>query len=381
MKFSTLLIKNLMRRKTRTLLTVAGVAIAIGATVALLGITDGFERSMRVSLEFRGTDVVVTAANVIDQLTSDLDQSFSERFLEIPGVQAVGAALLEVVAHSTDATDISLLLEGWLPGSFLFDDLEMVEGRQLSAKDRRKVMLGVNLAENLSLDVGDSLILQRTEFEVVGVFRSLSVFENGAVVMPLAELQEIMLREGSVTGFSLVLAPEAGVDASEVCTQINALRDENGRSLGLAAMPTREYVSDSTHIRMAHGMAWVTSIIAVVVGAVGTLNTMIMSVAERIREIAILRAIGWRKSRIVRMIMGESVLISLAGAFLGLVSAAVLIRWLSRLPQASNFLEGEIAAGVFAKGLSLALLVGLIGGIYPALRAAWLPPAEGLRHD
>jgi putative ABC transport system permease protein len=240
-------------------------------------------------------------------------------------------------------------------------------------------MLGETLANNIEKTAGDSLTLQRVEFKIVGVYRSLSVFENGAVTLPLAELQEIMLRERSVTGFNVIVDPRADIDG--VCERINSMKDNDGASLGLSAKPTKEYVSQSAHIRMAHGMAWVTSMIAVVVGAIGTLNTMIMSVLERVREISILRAIGWRKSRVVRMIVGESLLISIAGAAIGMLGAVALVRWLSSLPAASNFLEGSIAGEVFVKGFVLALLVGLIGGLYPAFRAARLLPAEGLRHD
>jgi putative ABC transport system permease protein len=381
MRFTTLLFKNLLRRKTRTLLTAFGVAIAVGATVSLLGISEGFERSMVQSLELRGTDIIVTASNVLDQLSSDLDESYGERMLAIPGVKNVAAGLLEVVAYSTESTDISLLLQGWAPGSFLFEDLEMVEGRAFTADDRRKLMIGSTLAKNLGRGVGDKLSLQDAEFEIVGVYHSLSVFENGAATMPLAELQEIMLREGSVTGFNVIVDPAAEGRVDEICAEITALKDDKGRSLGLSAMPTKEYVNQSAHIRMAHGMAWVTSIIAVVVGAIGTLNTMIMSVVERVREISILRAIGWRKSRVVRMIVGESLMISVVGAIVGALAAWALTRWLSAQPMASAFMEGSIAPSVFGWGFLLALLVGLIGGLYPAFRAARLLPAEGLRHD
>jgi putative ABC transport system permease protein len=200
--------------------------------------------------------------------------------------------------------------------------------------------------------------------------------------MPLSQLQDAMLREGSVTGFNVIL--DSGLndaDDDDICGTISELTDENGRSLGRSAMPTKEYVSQSAHIRMAHGMAWVTSIIAVVVGAIGTLNTMIMSVVERVREISILRAIGWRKSRVVRMIVGEALLISVLGALFGAAAAAILTRWLSNQPAASGFLEGSLAPAVYGQGFVLALAVGLIGGLYPAFRAARLLPAEGLRHD
>jgi putative ABC transport system permease protein len=378
-RFTTLLIKNLLRRKTRTLLTAFGVAIAVGATVALLGISEGFERSMALSLELRGADVIVTAANVLDQLSSDLDEAHGKRIRVVPGVEDVAPGLLEVVAYSTESTDVTMLLQGWIPGSFLFQDLDVAKGRLLAPRDRRQVMLGETLAKNIEKNVGDTLTLQRVDFEVVGVYRSLSVFENGAVTLPLAELQEIMLREESVTGFNVIVDPAANI--GDVCERINSMKGDDGESLGLSAKPTKEYVSQSAHIRMAHGMAWVTSMIAVVVGAIGTLNTMIMSVLERVREISILRAIGWRKSRVVRMIVGESLLISVAGAVIGMLGAVALVRWLSSLPAASSFLEGSIAGEVLVKGFILALLVGLIGGLYPAFRAARLLPAEGLRHD
>ena len=381
MRFTTFLLKNLLRRKTRTLLAACGVAISVGAAVALLGITDGFERSMVNSFQFRGTDIIVTASNVLDQLSSDLEESFGQRILALPGVAQVAPGLLEVIAYSTDYSDISVLLQGWVPGSFLFDDLEVLEGRLVTAEDHRKLMLGETLAKNIERGVGDTIVVQREEFEIVCIYRSLSVFENGAITMPLAELQEIMLHDGSVTGFNVVLGQQQQPSIDEICASISALADENGRSLGLSAMPTKEYVSQSAHIRMAHGMAWMTSIIAILVGTVGTLNTMIMSVVERVREISILRAIGWRKSRVIRMIVGESRLISVAGAMVGALLAVLITRFLSNLPAASNFLEGSIAPSVFAKGFLLALGVGLVGGVYPAVRAARLLPSEGLRHD
>ena len=173
----------------------------------------------------------------------------------MPGVLEVAPGLVEVIAYSTESTDLSLLLQGWVPGSFLYDDLEIEAGRLLRSDDRRKVILGETLARNIDRGVGDSITLQREEFEVVGVYRSLSVFENGAVTMPLAELQDIMVREASVTGFNVVTAAEqGGADIDEVCQRINELENDQGRSLGLPPCQPRN-MSASQPIS-ASPMAW-----------------------------------------------------------------------------------------------------------------------------
>jgi putative ABC transport system permease protein len=128
-------------------------------------------------------------------------------------------------------------------------------------------------------------------------------------------------------------------------------------------------------------MAWLTSVIAVVVGTIGVLNTMIMSVVERVGEISLLRAVGWRKSRVVKMLVGESLLLSVAGAVLGTMGAIVLTRWLTTLPAVVDIIPGSIAPSVIAKGFLMALVVGLLGGAYPAFQAARLLPSEGMRHE
>src|SRR5262249_45342531 len=149
---------------------------------------------------------------------------------------------------------------------------------------------------------------QRQLFEVVGVYQSFTVFENGGAVVPLAELQELMLRKGSVTGFSVVLedAEDKAALVQRVKAQIEAIADDERGPYRIDAQPTRDYVSKSLPIKLANGMAWVTSMIALLIGAVSMLNTMIMSVMERTREVGVLRAIGWRKRRVVYMVLGEA---------------------------------------------------------------------------
>lgn len=377
MWFTTLLIKNLLRRKTRSILTCMGIAVAVGTTVALLGISDGFERSTIESFESRGVHIVVIQAGVPNQLSSKLDQGIKDRIATLPHVSNVACGLIEFLDVGGNPT----MLQGWEVGSFLFDQLDVVEGRELQSEDGRATVLGRTLAANLNVKVGEAVEILEEPYKIVGIYESNNVYDNGSIIVPLEQMQKDLFLEQSVTGCSVVVEPTwtAKGNIEEVCAEINAITDANGR--GLSARPTTDYVQGSMHIQIAHAMAWMTSVIAVIVGAVGMLNTMIMSVVERIREISILRAIGWKKWRVTGMILGEAVILSLLGAVFGAVVAVLLTRYLSTLPAASGLVSGRIAPIILAKGFLFALVVGVLGGSYPAYHATRLLPADGLRSE
>ena|GEM_PF-209171 len=388
MWFITFVLINLRHRLARTMLTAGGIAVAIATAVVLLGVSHDFEQSALDSLSSGGVEILVIQEGVLDQLSSDLDASLADRIRAIPGVSGVSPGLLELIdysknSNSEDRNVISVLVQGWEPGTFLMDELKFIEGGPYASDDKKVALLGKTISQSIDKHVGDTVIIQREKFKVVGVYQSYNVFENGAITVPLKQLQEVMFRENSATGFSVRLDHAAMGDATneEICREINAILNDEGNSYGVVAMPTQEYISNSVYLKTAHAMAWLTSLIAVAVGSFGMLNTMLMSVIERIREISILRAIGWRRGRIVRMIMGECVFISLIGALSGSVIAVVFTWWLSTLPAASGFIRGTVALDVLGIGLALAIGVALVGGAYPAYQASRLQPAEGLSHE
>lgn len=383
MYFATFLLKNLVRRKARSLLTILGVAVAIATVVTLRGVSYGFERSFRANFERRGIDLVVVSAGIPDQLRSDLAEDIGPRIERIEGVRQVSAGLLELVDIDRGDTVISILVNGWRPGGAQLDELEIVSGRAIRPEDSRAIMLGVTLAENLDKGVGDAVTMQRRSFDVVGVYRSFDIFENGGAVVPLAALQDLMARPGSVTGFTVELEPSGDKEAlaGAVRKKIETLADDQGNPYGITAQPTRDYVSGTIYIRMANGMAWITSGIALIIGSISILNTMIMAVMERTREIGILRAVGWVRARVLGMVLGEAMLLSLTGAALGIGAAMLVVGWLAGVPQTSGFVNGGLSPVVIAEGLGLTLLMALVGGVGPAYRAAGLQPTEALRHE
>lgn len=375
-RFITLIFKNVTRRRVRSGLTITGMAIAVAAVVALVGVADGFKRSFLELYQGHGVDIVVVRARVADRMTSVLDASMADQIAQIDGVKSVEPTLLDAVSFE-DVGLYGVVVQGLRPGTDLTSDHKLVDGRNLKPGDKRVVMLGRILADSLGKQVGDEVEVYEEEyFEVVGIYDRFNIFENGAMLMPIEELQYLLGQEGHVTAFNVMVAD--GADSELVRRTVQEIDD---RCVGASAMASEDYVGTDAKIQGATAMAWTTSSIALIIGAIGMLNTMLVSVFERTAEIGVLRAIGWRKTRIVQMVMLESCLLCLVGAVLGTVLALLLTDFLSRLPVSSAIVSGSVAPMVIVQGIVIAFSIGLLGAIYPAYRAATLLPTEAIRHN
>jgi putative ABC transport system permease protein len=126
-------------------------------------------------------------------------------------------------------------------------------------------------------------------------------------------------------------------------------------------------------------MSWGTSLLAVVVGVLGVMNTMLMTVFERTHEICILLALGWRRGRIIRMVLWESALIGLFGGVAGVLIGAVGVKVLGRMPAIRGLLEPDLSLNLLMVSVAIAITVGVISGLYPAWRSSRLAPSRALR--
>ncbi len=351
------------------------MAIAVAAVVALVGVADGFKRSFLELYQGHGVDIVVVRARVADRMTSVLDATMADQIAQIAGVASVEPTLLDAVSFE-DLGLYGVVVQGLRPGAAITNDHHRIAGRDLQTGDRRVVMLGRILANSLDKQVGDRVEVYEEEFfEVVGIYDRFNIFENGAMIMPIEELQQLLGQKGYVTAFNVMVTDSTNTNLTrQTVEQIDAA------CIGISAMATEDYVGTDAKIQGATAMAWTTSSIALMIGAIGMLNTMLVSVFERTAEIGVLRAIGWRKSRIVKMVMIESCLLCLIGAVLGTALALLLTDLLSRLPTSSAIVSGNIAPLVIAQGFAIAFSIGLLGAIYPAYHAATLLPTEAIRH-
>ncbi len=378
MFFLSLIVRNLVRRKMRTSLTVLGISVGITAVVTLVTISRGFENEWLKAFQARGTDVVVMKSGTADILTSSLDESMKAELLKIDGVQEVASVLVDLVAIEDSP---GLMIFGWDPKEYLFQHIKVAThkgvalGRLLTSEDEEEnnVIIGRITSDNFKKKVGDDINIETDVFKIVGIYESNNIFENGSLIMPLKRLQELMDRKNRVTVFNIRL--QEGADASSVAEKIEK------RFQGVSSMQAEEALKSNQGIKMAKGMAWATSLIALLVGAIGTMNTMGMSVFERTREIGILRAVGWRKRRIMTMILIESIAMSLMGGVMGCFLGKFFLFALSRYALTSTFVSGEIPPIVFLEAFLVATGLGIVGGVYPAYRGANLSPIEALRYE
>jgi putative ABC transport system permease protein len=222
--------------------------------------------------------------------------------------------------------------------------------------------------------VGATVVLDRTPFEVVGIYRTGERWRDSGAIVPLDTAQQISSKTDVVTAVHVTVA--SGADPHKVAL---AIERELPQLAALEESADYGEVDQGFKIMDAANLA--ISLLAVGIGAIGVMNTMIMSVFERTREIGILRAVGWRGSRILRMIFLESLALCLIAAAIGVLFGVLASRAVLLVPSISSLLVPVYSLDVFARALAVGVTVALVGALYPALRAVRLSPMEALRYE
>ena len=357
--------------------------------IAFRGVSHSVSQSVEASFAMRRVDLLVQQAGKSSGLNSDFGQWFADEARKIPGVSiAEGVVDLIDVTRESGYSD-QVMVYGWRDDNFGYEWMEFTAGRRFLPGERRKVLLGSIVAGNLKKAVGDTVVFGRDDpgnranrFEVVGVFRSADILQAGAAILSLEDARDLTSKR--VTGFSVRIArtdPELDDEVDEVRKKIEALEDPSDPSVRLTAQSPGSFVASLSHLKLLRAVAWMMSALGLLIGVIGILNTMIMSVVERTQEIGILRAVGWPRGRVVRMVLGEAVVLGLAAAVVGTAVAVAGTYLLTLSPKVNGFIEPGVAPVVVAQGIGLTALIGLLGGAYPALRAARLLPTEAIRHD
>jgi len=393
--------ESIKKNKMRTLLTMLGIVIGVGAVIIMVAVGQGAQRGIANQINALGTNLLVVTAGASNQggvsqgaqafnrLTVDDAEELKREGTLFAGVTPVVMTRTQVIAGGTNwrttingvSTDFQTIRDWDMQSGTFFSDND-VRGM------RKVAVIGNTVAQNLfpGVDpVGSQLQIRNVPFDIVGVLATKGQNAGGQdqddiVVIPYTTAQARL--SGSTRIFQILVSATSQQDIAAAQQEVTAIMHESHK---IGAGDDDFTVRNQTEIaNAAQGttkiMTWLLASIAsvsLIVGGIGIMNIMLVSVTERTREIGIRMAIGARGSDVLTQFLVESIVMSVLGGAVGLVvgvgGASVLARvtgWSTAVP---------IQAVALAIGFSAA--VGVFFGFYPARKAAALDPIQALRYE
>ncbi len=365
--------KNLLRRPVRTALTCLGVALGVASFIALTGLSNGVERAWTTGLNEKGTHVLAMRRGAAEILTATLDETLAEKIAAIEGVAGVSGELIDLIQAENGKT---VLLSGWPLNSSLWKTLHLVKGNSDLPISSKTVVLGESIAAALGKRHGDTLSVHERHYTVRALHKSRGTLNNNTIIMALPEMQNLTGKRGQVTVFNIQLKnPEDEGSTSRILNELH-----NGFP-ALMFQETREIADNNKILRMFRAIAWSTSLIALCICAFVVLNTLMISVTERKKEIGIYAALGWRPARIMGMIGLEALIMTSLGGAVGILMGVFGLEWITRSTELKAYVEPRLGTMLVAKTFMASSLLGALASIYPAWLAIRTNPTEALRYE
>ena len=369
MSFLKFILKNPFRRKNSAILAIVGIAIGIIVIVALGGITDGLVNSFEDTIHAGGADFSISGKETGDSAygTNTIDANWTDKIANVTGVEE--AYPIYVVLTSVGDNYMNTL-RGIDPNGTALADISMKEGR-IFKDNESEAILGEIYADDNDYKVGDTIKIDGEEFEIVGIYETGDQNMVGGVFTSISKVGDLMDDDDSIS--NIYVKVKKGEDPQAVADRIDEMYGDDIATI--TSVMEMQQMGDM--LNMLQASTWAISLLAIVVGGLGIINTMLMSVFERTREIGVLKAVGWSNRKILTMIVGESLVITIVSAIIGSIIGFAACTLLG--PQMG--ITPLFTPKIFIQAFGIAIVVGIIGGLYPAIKAVKLPPTEALRYE
>lgn len=394
---------SIKENRTRSFLTCLGIAIGVASIILILSLMGSISNLIKNEANEIGTDLIVvrpnstkdSITNIINQLTSSntfeqsslslSDASAISRLQNVSAVAPIATATNTIGSEKNTFTSVPVL--GTTPDFIKIEPLAMRYGTFFTDNNKENgVVLGHTLSlalfNTINSTVGKTITIMGEKFMIVGVLDELeksinfdNIDFNNAIIMDVDSLDKLI---GSTQIQQINIKAENTDSLSVISDNVkNTLKESKSGDENF----TVAYGDDIAHpasslFTVVSGMLAIVAAISLVVGGIGVMNIMLVSVAERTHEIGIRKAVGASSRNILMQFLFEALILSVLGGIFGLVLGYVLAFLISIITPFAPYISWEI----LALTLLTTLAVGIIFGIYPALKAASKNPIESLKH-
>jgi len=397
-------IENVRERKTRSFLTVIGIAIGIMAVITLIALGQGMKLAINEQFNKLGTDLITISASSGGMSTplmsflskNPLTTDDEKVILSVPGVESVGAMSFVPDTIDVHGSKIGVFVSGItineLDKMFGKNGYEIIKGRKLTEIDKYKAIIGYDIYSGTyekngkKVKLRDNIIIQGKKFRVVGVLEKIgSKADDSSIMIPMNTYREIY-NEPKKDGM-IYAHVKNGFDIDKVADDIERAlrkhRDEKEGEETFNVQTSKNLLKTFNSILMIVQVLLIgLASISLLVGGVGIMNTMYTSTLERTREIGILKSIGAHKKDILLIFLYESGVLGIIGGIFGLLAGFGIGR-IAELIATYYGVSLKIYFGpqLIFGALAFSMIVGMIAGVVPAIQASKLNPVDALRYE
>lgn len=405
--------RSLAANKLRSALTMLGVIIGVGSVITLMSVGRGAEASITSTIQDMGTNVIYVTSKTpgVQGMMAMANPSYSFTMSDVKDIAERVPSVISVVpsienyAEVATASDSTLgVIEATTPE---FEQVmnypaatgQFITERQVAAMDM-VVVLGNKVAETLfgtDDPVGKKVKVNERQFSVIGVLEKkggqmMGVSMDSVVIMPITTYQARLFPGRTVRGEDAIqqlTVQIASVDvANIVSADITQLLIQRHR----ITMEGKEDFLIMTQEQMLGMVQQVTGILTIVLGAIasislivgsiGIMNIMLVSVTERTREIGIRKAVGAKRRDILLQFLLEAAMLSLSGGIVGILGGWGVSWLVSTFSQAAGYpIHSAVTADIVLLAIVVSVFIGLVSGVYPAMRAGRLNPIDALHYE